>query len=220
MRHPTLTRVLASGGLLAIAGDVLVPFIIAARQPGYSHLSQYMSELAAPGRPGAAYLSGWWIISGVLMMGLALALHLGTSRSRLAWTGPLLVLGYGLFTGIGSGVFPCDEGCTGQNFSGRMHDSLNAVGAMAQLAAPGMLWLRWRKTEIWWGFRGWTAAAQLVVAAACVLFLALGEGTHGQEGSMAGLTQRVYQGSFYLWLGVVAVGLFRRPPVPGDIQAR
>jgi len=209
MTSPHLIRSLAGGGLVAIVGDVLLPFVIAAMQPGYDHVSQYMSELGAPGRAGASFLSIWWIASGVLTIGLAVGLHLGTGRARLAWAGPLMVAGFGLFTGIGSGLFPCDEGCLGETFSGRMHDHLNAVGAISQLVAPGVLWLRWRKSERWWGFRSWTVAGQVALLLSFVLFMAVGEGTHGQVGSLAGLAQRLYQGSFYLWLAVVAAGLVR-----------
>jgi len=212
-RH--LVRILAIGGLVAILGDVLLPFIVAAMQPGYDHVSQYMSELGAPGRTGASLLSVWWIISGALTIGLSVGLHIGTGKTRLGWTGPLLVAGYGLFTGIGSGVFPCDEGCLGETFSGQMHDHLNAVGAISQLLAPGFLWLRWRKTERWWGFRSWTVAGQGALLLSFVLFIAIGESTHGQVGSLAGLTQRLYQGSFYLWLAIVAAGLTRAHPTQG-----
>ena len=200
---------------MACAGDVLLPFAIAAMQPGYDHVAQYMSELGAPGRQGAALISGWWIASGVLTIGVALGLHFGTGPTRAAWIGPLLVAAYGLFTGIGSGVFPCDEGCRGEGFSGQMHDHLNAVSAIAQLLAPGALWLCWRRVEQWWGYRGFSLFAQGLLVAGFALFMAVGEGTHGQPGSIAGLAQRLYQGSFYLWLAVVALGLVRGKPNAG-----
>ena len=36
--HPRKTKLLAIGGLVAISGDVLLPFLVAIQQPGYSHL--------------------------------------------------------------------------------------------------------------------------------------------------------------------------------------
>lgn len=198
-------KLLAVGGLIAIAGDVFLPFAVAIQQPGYDHLTQYMSELGVPGLAGATFISWWWIVSGVLTIGLGLALHLGTRKvGRLSAAGPLLVTSYGLLVGIGSGVFPCDPGCAGENLSGKLHDTVNAVGAMAQLVAPGVCWLRWRHGERWWGFRGWTIASQVVIVMAFVLFMALGEASHEQGlESFKGLYQRLFQGTFYLWLSVV-----------------
>lgn len=197
-------------GLTAVFGDVALPHVIALWQPGYSHLAQYMSELAVPGKAGAQLLSAWWMASGVGFVAFAFTLHKSTSAGPAAWLGPLAIATYGIFTGVGSGAFPCDEGCVGATLSGRLHDELNAIGALTQLVAPGACWWRWRKTEEPPVFRRWTALAQGVLLLTFAAFIVMGEHTHGAPDSLAGLTQRLYQGSFYVWLSALALTLVRR----------
>lgn len=201
-------RALAVGGLFAVLGDILVPFLVGSLQPGYDPVAQYMSELGVPGRRGALVLDGWWTVSGALFVGFAFAIHRLTASGMGGGLGPLAIAAFGLFTGIGSGLFPCDEGCVPRTTSGELHEMVNVVGAFAQLGAPGLCWIRWRRGEV--RLAAIARVALVVSLLGFALFLGLGETTHGQPGSWAGLYQRVFQGTFYAWLLTIAVELLRR----------
>lgn len=195
-------------GIIASVGDAVFPFLVAYWQPGYDHIRQYMSELAATGRPGAALLSYWWIASGALLVLFAIGLGRETQRGALGTSlGPIAIAMYGVFTGIGSGLFPCDEGCVGLTWSGRVHDEVNAVGAMAQLVAPGLIAFRWTQTP---RLRIWSLGMQAAMVVSFLGFMVYAESTHGQPNTRAGLWQRLYQGAFYVWLIPLAVHLVRQ----------
>lgn len=109
--------------LLAIAG-VFAPLIFVlnivlwgAMTPGYSHLSQYVSELGAVDAPYGEWMNALGIVPfGGLIMLFSFSFWRGTS-GKLVW----FLLMPGLFlTGLGfvlAGYYRCDVGCSFQDMS-------------------------------------------------------------------------------------------------------
>lgn len=182
-------RPLSQLAIAAAIGDVAMPYYTATLQQGYSHTAQWIDELAAPGLPGADVLSGWWMISGLLIIAFARITHLGTPMGKIWWAGPLGLAVYGV-SSVGAGVFP----------SGPLHHTLMIAGAVARALTPAGFLLRWRSVGVPWRLLRWdlyAAAASLIALAALAMF---GWRGHGEPGSVAGLLQRACQGIFYLWV--------------------
>jgi hypothetical membrane protein len=109
-----MMRWLAACGVAAPVVDVLVTAGLAARDPGYSHARQYISELGEAGRPYAAPFNAWCFAYGLLFAGFAVALGRGPG-SRSVLTALLAVAA----ASIASGAFPCDPGCAGESPAAR-----------------------------------------------------------------------------------------------------
>jgi hypothetical membrane protein len=111
-------RLLVLCGISASILDVLIPAIIGAQDPSYSHIGQYSSEFGVAGRPYATTMSIWFVMYGFLFVGFSIALYSGLPRSKRSWIGSILLAPYGVVNGVGSGIFPCNSGCAGRTFSG------------------------------------------------------------------------------------------------------
>jgi ribosomal protein S18 acetylase RimI-like enzyme len=131
----------ALAGLAASTFAVAVPLIGAWARPGYSHVSQFISELGESGAPGAAWVSaaGFAPIGGLVLVFLALA---GRVLPVSRWTlSGLLCLGAVGAGYLAASLAPCDPGCpaTG-SLSQAVHNSFGAleyVGAIAGLLLLG-----------------------------------------------------------------------------------
>lgn len=135
---PALPRVAAACGLAAALLAVLLPVVAASGQPGYSHASQFISELGAAGAPHAS-LVGWagFLPIGVLAMLFALlaARCVPAGRARAGLHGFACVgAAY-----VASAFFPCDAGCPADGSTAqRIHNLFGAgeyLGGGLALAA-------------------------------------------------------------------------------------
>jgi Protein of unknown function (DUF998) len=197
------TRWLAACGIVAPLLDVLVTAWLGALDPSYRHARQYISELGEPGRPYAAVFAAWCALYGLLLTAFALALHRGTGGPKGAWLGPGTFVALGALSILG-GIFPCDPGCAGRTFSARMHLLTGEASAVGVLLSPFFTWAGMRG-EAWRGYRAFTLlAGGLVVAAGGWL-----AACQWASGCPVGAAQRLLLGAWYVWLGVVAVRLWR-----------
>lgn len=169
-----------------------------AAMPGYSHLSDEVSALGASGAPHMAAVNIGWIVAGLLIAALGMAVMLdAASPGRRAGLALLLA-------GMGSAAiaawFPTDP--PGVQMSGVMlgHVVLVAVSGLAYAAAivltglapvrPGLRRLSW-------------------VALAVMLAGGIGAMAAGWAGwPLLGLFERVTQSGYQFWLlAIAAAGL-------------
>jgi hypothetical membrane protein len=200
----------AAGGVVACAGDFVVPLVIARSVPGYSHLRNVMSELGTRESPVARWMNGWWIVLGVLMMafgvGVALAFPAAGDAGRLL---ACQFLVFGLGAGIGAGLFPMDPVGSAATVSGWLHGLTSSVGFVALGFAPLVtLWVVPRADVAWlW----WLSA--VVQALGFVIFALIVVSGHSRgEGvlSWAGLWQRAFLAVYYVYVAALAVEMVRR----------
>ena len=148
--------------VVAVALAVAVPLLAAAGWEGYSHRTQYISELGAEAAPDGALVS-----IGFLLIGLMLLAFTGWFAVRRKAAGLLLVgvLMVGGAVGVSyavSGVARCDPGCPDVDASTEqlVH---NLTGTLAYTVAIGgiaLFGLAGRSDERW----GAVARASLVAA--------------------------------------------------------
>jgi hypothetical protein len=181
--------------ITAIATDLLIPFLLATRYPGYSHLRDTISALGAPGSPVQRYQSAALILVGSLL--LVFAIGQGLSFQVIRWSHILFLLGIVLF-GFGSilaGVFPQDPAGAAETISGKIHGIASGLGFLFLILNP--LWALWIDE-----FSRLRVINAILFAAAILsfaVFLAFGKSTDGAF-PYTGLFQRLNLAILYAHL--------------------
>jgi hypothetical membrane protein len=190
--------------LVALGIVVLMTVLAGAATPGYSHLSQFISELGARGAPTewVVRLAGF-LPAGVLLLafcGLAYR-ALPLSRSTSLALGGLAVYAAGYLV---AAAFPCDLGCRPPHPSPsqRIH---NLVGMLGYLLAPASLFVLARAA------RAWPAARALTLAGYGAAALALlGLFTLNPAAPTVGLSQRLLEAAVLGWAALCGRYLAQR----------
>ncbi len=183
-------------GLIGMAGDFVIPSILAREYPGYSHLRDTISTLGTAGSPVKRQLSIWLIVLGVCFLGFALGqgtrFHLFTWRHWLYLAG---ILAFALGAGILAGIFPEDPPGTAETVSGKIHGIGAGVGFILLLLVP--LWARGMAECS--AVRVWNTLGFSIALVAFILFLVSGKSS-GFLAQWTGLWQRFYLAVIYFVL--------------------
>lgn len=180
----------------SLAWMTLMVVVAGAFTPGYSHVSQFISELGAREAHrewGVRFLG--FLPLGLISLGFCVFAFLTLPRSRNTFLGlvglVLFDLGY-----LVAAVFPCDPGCRSSepSFSQMVH---NAAGLLGYLLAPGFLLLFASAAK------RWPEASHLVLGGYVASFLSLvGLLTLSESSPVAGLSQRLIEGSVLGWVAL------------------
>jgi hypothetical membrane protein len=186
----------------------LITAWLAALDPSYSHVRQFISELGETGRPYAAVFSAWCVVYGLLFGAFAVALARGLGGHKGSWLGPgaLLVVAA---CSILSGFFPCDPGCAGETTSARVHILVGEVATASVVAAPFLAWLGMRGNARWRGRRLVTLVTGVLLVAVAGWLAVCHYAGLGRSACALGAAQRLFLGILYVWVEVVAVRLWR-----------
>ncbi len=200
-RSATLAAASAAWAAVAI---VVLTLAGAWATPGYSHASQFISELGQRGAPHE------WAVrfAGFLPAGVLLWVHTLAAWRTLPTSGlttaalvglALYALGYGV-----AAFLPCDPGCRPAQPSNAQAIH-NAVGLLGYLAAPPSLYALGRQARHWPGAGARRLASWGPMAATVAL---LGLLTLSPQSPWVGLSQRAIEAAVLSW--VVACGLYLR----------
>ncbi len=189
--------ILASLSVLFLA---LLSLIGGAAYPGYSHSSQFISELGATGAPHETLIRffGFLPVGGFLAL-FSIAATKRLPESKLVTWGQLglsvFAMGY-----IVAVIFPCDPGCPGENAS--VSQSIhNLVGGAGYVVAPIFLILMGIAARKW-PEKGALPVIAFLCAGICVAGLA----TLNPDSPYVGLSQRVLEAGVWIW--VLALGKY------------
>jgi hypothetical protein len=190
--------------LLACAGDMLVPVLLARSYPGYDSVSQSESLLGAAGSPVALWFTVWSVCLAVLFFVFARGLQQAfwPHAKRMGLAAWLLVL-YGIGEGLGSGLFPDDPTKQVLSPSGKIHSAMSIMGSGALYLLP-LVWLL-RPPPQGPRLKGLSLATLLLSGLFMLLFGAAKYGLCGQ----GGLWQRAYIVVSYIYLLTLAWTMFR-----------
>lgn len=199
----------ASCGLGAAALALLVPILGGDAEPGYSHASQYISELGASGAANAGLVSaaGFAPIGALTLGFLAFASGL-FPRSRRAFAGALCLSAVGAAY-LAAAAFPCDAGCPGSGSrSQSIHNAfglLEYAGGVVGLVLLGSVF----RTNA-----QWRTLSPLSFGCALVVGAGLSAMSIPQLEVVRGLSQRVAEAAIFVWVAAVsAFLLWVRPGV-------
>jgi hypothetical membrane protein len=177
---------------------VLTAAIVLAGQfePGYSHVSQFVSELGAVGASHQKVFNyGGLFLSGLLTVSFALGMFLQVKPRAWFVASSLLVASAGLGR-LAAGVFPCDAGCVIEDMStaATIHAIAGFVALTSGALAPLLLaegLRRHRHSRLLPLSVGLGSASLILV----VVLFGLGKGL-----PYIGLIQRLILAAFYAWI--------------------
>lgn len=203
-RH-IIGNLLAITSIASLGVMTLMVAVAGARTPGYSHVSQFISELGATGAPqeGLVRFAGF-LPAGVLLLGfcgLALCV-LPRSVSVVAGLLGLVLYAIGY---LSAAAFPCEIDCRpAQPSESQLIHS--AVGFAGYLLAPLFLFMLSRAA------RSWPNASVLVVAGYLASGAALiGLVTLSPSSAMVGLSQRLLEAAVLGWVALFGIYLAKQP---------
>lgn len=170
--------------------------ICGALRPGYSHLTDFISELGAQGSGHAALMN----LAGFVPSGLLFTAFSASLRGELPGRSlSLVVSGLSAFFGIGMvivGLYSCDPGCPQPPLSRAavIHDRVSPAMFVAILAGIGLSAVLFRGLP---GFRQlWLYSLLSSVLGFAFLAMLL---TSLSSGGLIGLWQRLLLATVFLW---------------------
>jgi len=207
-------RLIAVAGGLGVCSYVVAWAVAGALWPGYSPVTQAISETFAIGAPrtGRALVSLGLVVSGTTAVALTWLLHdvlPRTGRRGRDLTGPVLATISGLFT-VAVVAAPCTAGCPGAGvtLTDTLHSAIAGIGYLALVLAP--LAFGWRVAQDMSRF----AVFSVVVSVVALFGFALH--TAGVGDPIRGGLQRGFNTMADAWYVVAAVVGFRRLPPLAD----
>jgi len=173
-----------------------VPVVAGYRSDGYSHVSQYISELGASGATDGALVSAaGFAPAGALVLAF-LALAAGALPRTRGVRAGLVCLGAVGVAYLVSAVFPCDPGCpSAGSLAQSIHNGFGLLEYAGAVAGFGLLARALRSPTC--------ALAALLVAAGWAGML-----TPSLE-PFRGASQRLAEAAIFLWIAHTSVRLLR-----------
>jgi hypothetical protein len=193
---------LLSGMFAAVvyAGTVILGGLI---RPGYSHLSEAISELVAEGAPNRSLLSSLFLLYNLLLSAFGLGIFLKTKAQprgqKSGYIGSLALVLVGM-AGISMELaFPQDPGGIPTTFAGSMHLIMAGVASLGTIMGVLMLGLWFRN------FSELNGLVAYSIVSAAVIFISGGLTAAAMANNFPffGILERITIGAFILWLFVV-----------------
>lgn len=125
---------------IALALDQIGIWVGGWLQPGYSHVSQYISELNANGTPWGREIGLYLFLPlGIAMTAFLLTIRPHIQLRGVSKAGFYLLYSYPAIVILGV-IFPCDVGCPVEgSFSQAMHNLLVVMGYLMTAVGIGLL---------------------------------------------------------------------------------
>lgn len=197
-----MEKTLLIAGPLAALTYLAVVILGGAIRPGYSHISNFVSELISAKAPNKKLLNPFFlvfnILTGIFGIGLILAAH----GSKLAIWGGAIIVVEAVF-GFATVFFSQDERDDKTTLTGTMHIILAGGSSLTTMAAMLLagLWLKQIP-----GMTGWSLFTFISLGIVFVsggLTAAMTPKNH----PLVGLLERITIGGFLQWMAVIAIRL-------------
>jgi hypothetical protein len=204
----TKARVGAWCGIAAALWILVVTVVGGAhRGDDYNHASQFISELGEHGSPDGAVVS-WFGFAPVGLLALAAGV-LVAPFFRFARRGPLAIALIGASTAlgyVGSAVARCDKGCpdAGGSTAQSVHLVVSALDLVGVMVGLVLVVLALRGRAEWAQLFHTSLAAALIVGLGSVVVLM------PWFEDVAGLIQRIFEASIWVWFLGLAYEVLRR----------
>jgi Protein of unknown function (DUF998) len=196
-----VTRMLLTFGIVAPVVTVIVITVMAARTPGYSHISGTVSDLAAQGVPDAGFMMASIFTIGVMFDVFAYGLSRAIGAPGVVVWASLTVFGTaGAISGLAQDY--SETPGAPRNLEGFLHNTFAIVAVIGLTSA--MIALAWigRSMPGWQQMTLWSIVAAVGVSVSGLTFLAAPE-------SMQGLVQRCIYFFALSWLELTAFTALR-----------
>ena len=210
-------RLRSPNSLLAVCGIAapilfaLAVIILGFLREDYSHISHTISDLGEIGSPNRAGQNVNFILTGLLIVAFSFGLYRGTGPGKRVMVGSLLVAVIGLGV-AGAGVFPDDVSCPSPGCNSLAANGHAVAGFMVFPLIPFAILLFARglgRDTAWRRYRMYSLVTGIVVLALLALFFASADDDTSLLGRWGGAIQRLYLASWFLWIELMAIKLFR-----------
>ena len=199
------------GGILSPIFFVLVDIIGGMITPDYSRIINAVSELTQAGSENIYLLSSLFFISAVMGIGFGIGIvtEFSYSRSKLIFSGGILIIINGIFSGLTGTIFPMDPFNVDITFAGTMHIILTALNALMIMLLIPMMGIGFYRERQWVSFRLYSIITLLLI----VIFGGSTPVLMMNDIGLLGLFERIVIYSYLLWFFVLAFKLIRDHPV-------
>ncbi len=198
--------------IVACISDYIIVFILGSMYPGYSQLSNTLSELGVSASPVSAIISTWWVILGsaFVIFGLGVRKAYPDGGKIIKWASWLIIF-YGLGDGVSSGVFKISRMADGQLTNiGLIHDGLGGIGVAAVMILPFVLLKLFPKEKNPGFFRfSWVI---LIAGPVMLILFSIAKMLNNPDNFFVmykGLWQRLMSLVFYAYLTTLAVRMIK-----------
>ena len=206
---------------LAILGTAvpivfIVGVIIGTTQyPGYSHMTQKVSELGGVEAPYPWIQNTTFYIVSILTLGWVFAVHKGIDNGTGSKVAVILFGVFAISSAGMSAVFPCDAACESVTAASWIHEITGFGGFLAFLLGLAFMSRRIKKAggPLWYSRYTWISAVIPIVTV--FIFKAL-----DSEDINDGLAQRVFIAPIFAWIFITGLRIYRNPEpdMPAEIM--
>ena len=198
------------GGILSPIFFVLVDIIGGMITPDYSRIINAVSELTQAGSENIYLLSSLFFISAVMGIGFGIGIvtEFSYSRSKLIFSGGILIIINGIFSGLTGTIFPMDPFNVDITFAGTLHIILTALNALMIMLLIPMMGIGFYRERQWVSFRLYSIITLLII----VIFGGSTPVLMMNDIGLLGLFERIVIYSYLLWFFVLAFKLIRDHP--------
>lgn len=192
-------------GIAAPVVFALFVIIAGAYYPGYSHVTQAISELGGVEAQNPLIQNVNFFISGVLIVAFAFGLYRNFNGAVRSALGAALVGALGLVA-LAHAFLHCDAGCEFVSTVGSMHNLTGLVGFLSVTTGVFLFSKIFALDPNWQSYRGYSIMTAVVGLTSLVLWIALARVARIQI--LNGSLQRVFASTIFLWVGVISARLF------------
>ena len=199
-------RLLSICGVIAPVLFVFMSILGGALRPGYSHLSDTVSELLSPGAPNKALLDTFYttftLLMGLFGIGLLLTVR-GSERSTTSGIlGASMFIAMGLLNVTTATIYPQDAWGSPPTFAGKMHQNVSGVVGLLSLLSMILIGIWFNRTKLFPGFGTYS----FITAGAAVLAAGFFVGTFGTP--IMGLSERIAALIGFQWTFRLALWMY------------
>ncbi len=208
-----IRRFLSTCGLVAPLLFVFTTVLGGALRPGYSHLSDTISELFSPGSPNKPLLDTLHAIYALLLVlfgiGILQLVRCSTRARRVGMAGASLYITMGLVSMLTATAFPQDPWGSTPTFAGQMHMYLHGVISLLTIVTMILIGIWFQRAN---GL-SWFLIYSLITVG--VVIVAAGFYMANQDRPLMGLTERIAGLLGFQWTFVLALLMLSGRLYPG-----
>ena len=195
-------RAFAVCGIISPLLYLMMVIIGGALIPGYSHITETVSELLVAGAPNRPLLATLMISSSVLGILFPIGLHRGINEGRGSKVGPAFLI-IASVLGIFTTYFPQDPGGPPVTFAGTVHVVLLIPMVILSLGAFLAFWRRLKSDSLWVGYDRYSLITFIIAIPLGVISAV------SLDSPYVGLLERLSVAVILQWGFVMAIKLFR-----------
>jgi hypothetical membrane protein len=201
-------RFLSICGMIAPVLFLFMSILGGAIRPGYSHISDTISELLSPGSPNKLLLDTLYITFSLLLIlfgiGILLFVRKWKNSSWTGFAGASLFIAMGVLQLSTAVIFPQDAWGTPATFFGKMHIFLHGIISIVSLLYMLLIGTWTDRMKIFPGFRLYS----FITICAAIISAGLFAFNYGRP--YMGLTERMAAIIGFQWTFVLALNIYRQ----------